>query len=114
MSEGWGVAWGYQSYNSWNNYSYMYEGIIGATDPAATRIVEPARRPAPVVVLVNEFPAKLALQLPAAAEVWLDGKKVTGRAKEEQVLTSPVLKPTQTYTFLVKARWEKGGKTYEA
>jgi hypothetical protein len=46
--------------------------------------------------------------------VWLDGKKVSGAANEERVLTSPVLSPNQTYTFLVKARWTSERKTYEA
>ncbi len=120
MPWGWGVGWGYQTYNPWTGFGYAYGGILPA-DPVVTPIATPAavaveqpRRAEPVVVLAQEFPATLALQFPAAAEVWLDGKKVSGSAKEEQVLKSPVLQPTQTYTFLVKARWEKDGKTYEA
>ena len=31
----------------------------------------------PTVALANEFPARLTLQLPAAGEVWMDGKKVS-------------------------------------
>ncbi len=120
MPWGWGVGWGYQTYNPWTGFGYAYGGVLpanpvaspAATLPAAT--VEQPRRTEPAVVLAREFPATLAIQFPAAAEVWLDGKKVSGSAKDEQLLTSPVLKPTQTYTFLVKARWEKGGKTYEA
>ena len=65
-------------------------------------------------MLSNEFPATLTVQFPAAAEVWLDGKKVKGEASTEQVLTSPVLAPGQKYTFAVRARWSSGGKTYEA
>jgi hypothetical protein len=116
---GWGVGWGYQTYNPWTGFRYTYGGVLPATAvpmaPATTNVtVAPSRRVAPVVVLAQEFPATLALQFPAAAEVWLDGKKVGTSAKEEQLLKSPVLKPTQTYTFLVKARWTQGGKTYEA
>jgi uncharacterized protein (TIGR03000 family) len=66
------------------------------------------------VALANEFPAKLTLQLPAAGEVWLGGKKVSTEKNAEQLLISPVLKPDEKYTFDVKMRWTKGGKTYEA
>ena len=65
-------------------------------------------------MLAREFPATLTLQFPAAADVWLDGKKVEGSAAEERVLTSPTLKPGEDYTFALKARWTADGKTYEA
>lgn len=68
----------------------------------------------PVVVPTREFPATLTVQLPRAAEVWLNGKKVSDEATEEHVLSSPVLKPGEQFTFEVKARWTTGGKTYEA
>jgi uncharacterized protein (TIGR03000 family) len=121
---GLGMGWGYQTYNPWTGFGYVYGGILPtevAVNRMGTPVVAPlmtagalaVRRTQPVVRLAEEFPATLALQFPAAAEVWLDGKKVSG-VKEEQVLTSPVLKPTQTYTFLVKARWRQGGKNYEA
>ena len=74
----------------------------------------PRRAEPSVIALSNEFPATLTLQFPAAAEVWLDGKKMTGGATAERVLTSPVLTQTQQYTFAVRARWTTGGKTYEA
>jgi uncharacterized protein (TIGR03000 family) len=79
------------------------------TTSASLQPSEPERN----AVLANEFPAKLTLQFPAAAEVWLDGKKVDGMSAEEQVLTSRVLKPGEQYTFVVKGRWTSGGKTYE-
>jgi len=97
-------------------YGFGYPGMLpgpAAVAPAAPLIVDPLVRP-DVVNLANEFPATLTLQFPASAEVWLDGKKLTGSAAEERVLTSPVLRAGEKYTFLVKARWEKGGKTYEA
>lgn len=121
---GWGMGWGYQTYNPWTGFGYVYGGILPsevAVNRMGTPVVAPlmtagapaVRRTQPAVLLAEEFPATLALQFPAAAEVWLDGKKVSG-VKDEQVLTSPVLKPTQTYTFLVKAQWKRDGKTYEA
>jgi uncharacterized protein (TIGR03000 family) len=97
-------------------YGFGYPGMLpgpAALAPAAPVVVGPVFVP-DVVNLANEFPATLTLQFPAAAQVWLDGKKLTGSAAEERVLTSPVLRTGEKYTFNVKARWEKGGKTYEA
>ena len=112
---GWGMGWGYQTYNPWTGYGYSYGGLLPAFPAAPAPVtVEPPRRSDPVVVLAQEFPATLTLQFPAAAEVWLDGKKMTGEATAERALTSPVLTQTQQYTFAVRARWTTGGKTYEA
>jgi uncharacterized protein (TIGR03000 family) len=118
LPSGWGVGWAYQTFSPWTGFSYAFGGLVPPGAPMMQQqvIVEPAapRRAEPVVVLANEFPATLTVQLPAAAEVWLDGKKVKGDKAEEVVLTSPVLGPNQQYTFLVKARWTNKGKTYEA
>ena len=111
---GWGIGWGYQTYSPWTGYGYSYGGLLPGFPAAPAASVEPPRRPDMVVVLANEFPATLTLQFPAAAEVWLDGKKLKGEASEERALTSPVLTPAQKYTFAVRARWTSGGKTYEA
>ncbi|WP_162665801.1 hypothetical protein [Gemmata massiliana] len=73
----------------------------------------PVLPPQPRVVLANEFPAILSLQLPAAADIWVNGEKVKGGVSEECVLMSPVLKQGEQYTFDVKARWAVNGKTYE-
>ena len=108
-------GWGYQAYSPWTGYGYSYGGLLPAFPAAPAPVtVEPLRRPDPVVVLAQEYPATLTLQFPAAAEVWLDGKKMTGEATAERALTSPVLTQTQQYTFAVRARWTTGGKTYEA
>jgi uncharacterized protein (TIGR03000 family) len=64
------------------------------------------------VALANEFPATLALQLPASAEVWMDGRTLKGA--REFVYTTPAFKSDQKYPVVVKARWSGGGKTYEA
>jgi uncharacterized protein (TIGR03000 family) len=61
----------------------------------------------------KELSATLTLQLPVAGEVWLNGKKVSSEKSDEQVLTSPVMKPNEQYKFNVKARWTYKGKTYE-
>lgn len=119
LPTGWGVGWAYQTFSPWTGFSYVYGGIVPPGAPMLQQQViveQPAapRRAEPTVILANEFPATLTVQLPAAAEVWLDGKKVKGDKAEEVVLTSPVLTANQEYTFLVKARWSSKGKTYEA
>lgn len=70
--------------------------------------------PVSSVVPIKDLPATLTLQFPNAAEVWVNGKKVDGAAAVERVLTSPTLKDGEEYKFEVKARWQSGGKTYEA
>ncbi|MDY3558393.1 hypothetical protein R5W23_005486 [Gemmata sp. JC673] len=75
----------------------------------------PAPTPQPTaVVLSGEGTAALAVQLPAAGQVWLDGVKVTGASTAEWNLTSPVLRDGQAHTFELKSSWTAGGKTYEA
>jgi uncharacterized protein (TIGR03000 family) len=68
----------------------------------------------PGTVLVKEFPATLTVQLPPTSEMWLDGKGVTADQTDEHVFTSPDLKPGEEYTFKVKIRWMRDGKTYQA
>ena len=116
LATGWGIGWGYQTYNPWTGFSYAFGGIVPTNTMLPTGAMSQAespRRPERTVVLSNEFPATLALQFPAAADVWLNGKKVSGDAATERVLTSPVLRPDQSYAFNIKARWTSGDKTYE-
>lgn len=117
---GWGLGVAYRTYNPWTGYGYAFGGVLpaGAAVAPTTVIVEnpPAvvRQPATgVVPLAEEFPASLSVQIPASGDFWLDGKKVD-KSGQSVVLTSPVLRQGQNYNFLVKARWSRGGKTYEA
>jgi uncharacterized protein (TIGR03000 family) len=79
--------------------------------PAAP--AQPLGPPARVVELSGQLPAKLSLEFPATAAVWLDGKQLDGGPSTTWTLTSPVLRPGEQYTFHIKARWETNGKTYE-
>jgi uncharacterized protein (TIGR03000 family) len=113
----WG-NWGYQNYAPLNRFGFGWG--FGGFVPYAVPVpfeepaVAPPAPPERTIVLANEFPATLTLQLPVAAEVWLNGTPVGGTASEQHVLTSPVLKPGENFTFDIKARWTTGGKTYEA
>jgi uncharacterized protein (TIGR03000 family) len=64
--------------------------------------------------LVNAFPATLTIQFPPTSQMWMGGKAVDLDEPDEHVLTSPPLKPGAEYTFEVKLRWSRDGKTYEA
>jgi len=101
-----------QFYAPFTAYAGGYLPSDVLSGPAAGEpVVEVA--PTRIVELSNEFPATVTLEFPAAAKVWLDGKPVEGETGKERVLTSPVLKPGQQYTFKVKAQWDANGKTYE-
>jgi len=117
MPWGWGIGWGYQTYNPWVGYRYVYGGVLPSLPVVPVMPAQPTvatRRPAPVVLLDEVFPAKLSLQFPADADVWLNGKKASKSPSKDQEFTSPALRADQTYTFNVKARWTTSGKTYEA
>lgn len=97
-------------------YGYWpYFGTPGpfAYDQPAVEYIPAQSPPQRIVELSNEYPATLTMEFPAAAKVWLNGKEAEGETGKERVLSSPVLKPGQQYTFKVRAEWERNGKTYE-
>ncbi len=108
---GFGFGFGYGGFSPYGygyGYDYGYGPPIVAPAPGL-----PVQSTDPGVALANEFPAVLTVQYPTPAEVWFNGNKLDGKAEEHQ-LTSPVLKPGETFTFDVKARWKVGEKTYES
>jgi uncharacterized protein (TIGR03000 family) len=101
-------------YGGFGPYGYGYGLGYGFGPPVlGGPSAMPVQPTDPGVVLANEFPAVLTVQYPTPAEVWLNGKKLEGKAEEHQLI-SPVLKPGETFTFEVKARWKVGEKTYES
>ena len=114
------APWGYPSAPFFGaGFGYPYGSIVAppitVNQSVTNSVTNVGGLPRPATtVLTKEFPATLTVQFPGAAEVWLDGKKVEGAAAQERVLTSPTLRAGDTYTFDIKARWTKGGKTYEA
>jgi uncharacterized protein (TIGR03000 family) len=112
------APWGYPSAPYFGTgFGYPYGSVVASppitVNQSVTNVTAPQRSDQ-AAVLANEFPATLTVQFPGTAEVWLGEKKVEGAAAEERVLTSPVLKAGEKYTFDLKARWKSGGKTYEA
>lgn len=113
----WGGGYGWGGWGGWLPfYTYPAPLYVSPFEPPNNAL--PARplvgRPEPTITLANEFPATLTLELPAAAEVWVGGKKADGAAAAEWTLTSPTLKAGESHKFEVRARWSSGGKTYEA
>ena len=94
---------------------YSYPNITGPGsyyDEYAPQPIAPVAPPR-IVALSGEFPAVLTLEFPAPATVWLDGREVPGKPDAVRMLTSPILKPGEQFTFLIRARWEVNGKRYE-
>ncbi|QJW95668.1 hypothetical protein [Frigoriglobus tundricola] len=96
---GYGYGYGYNGYGYGNGdygYSYGYAPVYYHRRHWFGGWYQPN------IILGNEFPATLTVQLPS------------GEVPKEYSLTSPVLKPEERYTFAVNVRWTSGGKTYEA
>lgn len=94
--------------------------------PQTVVVVAPAAAPAPAApptarasrddaaIAAAQVPATLNIELPAPAEVWLDGVKVAGDPAAVHTLTSPPLRFGGEHTFRVTAKWTAGGTAYQA
>jgi len=82
--------------------------------PAPFPVPEP--RPAPVSdplpVTTVDFKARLTLNIPAQAQVWVAGKEVDAAANPV-ILESPDLREGQRYSFDVKVVWKERDKSRE-
>lgn len=80
-----------------------------ASNTSASRYVDYyARNGAPTA----ENKALLRVSLPADAELWLNGKRMTRTGAEREFIT-PQLQEGETYAYQVKARWTQDGKPLE-
>lgn len=102
-------GYGYGGYGYGGGYGYPNISIETFGGPSFIPVLPPQ----PNVVLANEFPATLTIQLPPGKDM-----KVNGKTAEDTpagyTLTSPALPSGEKYTFKVDVRWQSGGKTYEA
>lgn len=110
----WGGGYGYGYYGG-----FAYPGFgqppavvvvpqpvfVAPSNPA--RIAEDTDRAAALVS------ATLTLELPAAADVWLDGEKQPTSADATRTLAGPPMKLGASYTFKVRAEWADGGTRYK-
>src|SRR5262249_27889035 len=100
--------WGGSSYYPYYGPQYSTTVNVNLPPPFPAAPVEPT------VPVVPELPAVLVVEFPAAAELWVNGKKAEGEPAKEWTLTSPAVGQGGSYTFDVKARWKADGKTLEA
>jgi hypothetical protein len=77
------------------------QGVGGPADPQ--QMTPPA---GPLV-------ARLNIQLPAVAEVWMDGELQPGRSATWELTSLPLPHPWSAHLFDVAARWSAGGQTFE-
>ncbi len=112
------------SYGSVYGSSFMYSGAVpsffgmsaaGLFAPNSLPLPYSESSPAPsyLVEVSGTFSASLALQFPAAATVWVNGKELAGKPATDRTITSPAIEAGQDYTFQIKAQWKANGKTYE-
>ena len=107
---GYGSGYGrYGSSYSSGGYSYPMSGY-GYSDyatPTVTGGVIPTSgtevySPSPAAVAA---PAMVTIVVPEGAQVWCDGKEVSGTGTS-RVFNSPVLEPGRSSVLSVKARWD--------
>jgi len=81
---------------------------VPVAPPNPARLAEDADRAAATA------PATLTLELPAAADVWLDGEKQPSSTATTRTLASSALPIGREFTFNMRAQWVENGTTYEA
>jgi len=101
-------SWGFAPY--WPTWSETQPAVVNSfipvpvpTLPSPTPVAPP---PPP------ELRARLTLTVPNGASVWLAGKELDANVKP-LILESPILQPSQTYTFNLKVTWPEGQRTEE-
>jgi uncharacterized protein (TIGR03000 family) len=109
---GYGLGYGGYGYGGYGGYGLGY-GSSSFYSPLQVPVYVPTGPAEPNVELSGKGNADLVLEFPAAAEVWVDGKKGEGDPHTEWTLSSPLLAIGTEYPFHVKARWTVNGKTYE-
>ncbi|HVK09823.1 MAG TPA: hypothetical protein VM597_13690 [Gemmataceae bacterium] len=98
-----GVVYPYLPYDyDYDRPNTVVNNYVTVAPPSAS--VPPAPPP--------ELRARLTLDIPTNAKVWLAGTPVDTAALPV-ILESPILQRGQTYTFDVKIAWREGDKTEE-
>jgi uncharacterized protein (TIGR03000 family) len=115
---GWGGYGGYggSPYSFYPGYYYSGMGLgMGTLMPGygAPPLVGAGGSGMGTQANVNSrFPAQLTIEFPASPSVTVNGQPIS-TSGPTQTLTSPALRPGQTYTFNVQARWSADGQEYE-
>jgi|GEM_PF-1032227 len=97
----------YRDYYARNAHPAAPSTIV--SNPSATRYVDYYARNAGRTA---ENKALLHVSLPADAELWLNGKRMSRTGPERDFIT-PQLQEGETYAYQVKARWTQDGRSQE-
>ncbi len=109
----WGGYWGGFYSDFYSPGFFPPPQVVVAPQPVPAPVVNPARMAEDADRAAAFAPATLTLELPAVADVWLDGEKQASSADATRTLKSPPLKLGAEYTFRIRARWTESGTTYE-
>jgi uncharacterized protein (TIGR03000 family) len=97
-------------------YVDYYARSAGSASPSATASAGSPTRYADYyahnAAPVAEKKALLHVSLPADAELWLNGKRMTRTGTEREFIT-PKLQEGETYAYQIKARWTQDGRPQE-
>lgn len=85
----------------WNRSDLYYRYGAGRYGPFSTP-----------VGYYSPSPAVLAVNVPPAAEVWVDGN-ATRQTGAQRLFSSPPLPPGQNYVYVVRVRWLENGQPVE-
>ena len=131
---GWGGPWwgwggysgyGYYPYNGGATYdllpysdtyvpsgtdstSYYYDSYAGPDPATSVDRNAPTPIPAPKAAVATEAPARLTVNVPADAQVWIEGTKTTATGSV-RYFRSPLLDPNSKYQYEVRATWTENG-----
>ncbi len=106
----WGGFWG-----GFYSPGFFYQPqVVVVPQAVPAPVVNPARGAEDADRAAAFAPATLTVELPAVADVWLDGEKQASSTDAVRTLRSAPLKLGAEYTFRIRARWVENGTTYEA
>jgi uncharacterized protein (TIGR03000 family) len=91
---------GYGSSRMYGGHYHLYH----AYTPHMGRIPQEEKPP-------PDLMAHLTVLVPANAELWFNGTKVTGKEGTVRKFASPALTPGQRYSYEVRAQWKQNGQT---
>jgi uncharacterized protein (TIGR03000 family) len=102
-------CWG--GYGGWGTgYGYAYAAPIYAAPAIMT--ASATRIAAPMMAALPPDAARIVVDLPADARLFVDGQPTKSTASR-RVLQSPGLEPGSRYSYLLRAELQRDGKKYQ-
>jgi uncharacterized protein (TIGR03000 family) len=74
---------------------------------------KPAEKTAPEKPALAPNRARLIVELPADATLYVDGRPISTEPKPVRTFVTPTLEPGQTYYYIFKAEVVRNGQRYE-